>query len=392
MKVVKIYIPGRFEDAFLYRGWLVAVTEEKSLRFVALSRITSAIKGSEQSDPWPSLLFLRNDWINSEQFECLTRNNSVRRALLKSLSAFAERIHYINLAETAFRELDPNLPCDLVYDLNIYYGRVYFGTDCGLFDADFDWRHEPEMQQNAAERRLEAKCLSTSARYSSINASCGSEGLFTAFDEFGSLNHHDRTNLEQVAPISLRTMWLRYDVVNYETRTKPTLLHSSTENSDVMGFESENRVVTSFQSTGTLNELSGYLSGAENIDARDIRFVFNSSNVFFIHTRQGYFYSLGVKRDENDLPRFSWTKSYKGQNGRIVSAHPLRGATTLIETDKRVLMFAQNNWYRVFDGEVISIKTFNRSRRFQHLACLVKSDGIVLASWYDDSKLKQLAV
>ncbi|MGA7701930.1 MAG: hypothetical protein WCB27_20165, partial [Thermoguttaceae bacterium] len=80
MRTVSIFIPGRFEDAFLYFGRLVALTENQSLRFYNMERLIESLE-EEFPDAIPLLtwLFVRNDWLASGQFKSLMQSPELRR-------------------------------------------------------------------------------------------------------------------------------------------------------------------------------------------------------------------------------------------------------------------------------------------------------------------------
>jgi len=88
---------------------------------------------------------------------------------------------------------------------------------------DIDWNQDTTTILGKPKKRLDARCLNASARYGAITASCGDDGLFTAFDDFGWANLQKHTDMERLAEKSLRSAWFDYDLVNYPTYTEPVL-------------------------------------------------------------------------------------------------------------------------------------------------------------------------
>lgn len=114
--------------------------------------------------------------------------------------------------------------------------------------------------------------------------------------------------------------------------------------------------------------------------------------MIFIHTTDGHFYSLGMLHPEleesaGDIgEKVRFTKTYKGANVRILSVNST-GLGLVIETDNQVLLFAQNEWFHVFESEVLSVRTFPRSKRFRNIVIITNEEGIWIISLFDDSKL-----
>ncbi|MCX6381002.1 MAG: hypothetical protein NT023_16265, partial [Armatimonadetes bacterium] len=72
MKVLSIRIPGRFEDAFIYQGHLLAITEDLSMRRYSLEGLVDSLHSEFPSgQPVLEHLFLRNDWLCNAQFKAL---------------------------------------------------------------------------------------------------------------------------------------------------------------------------------------------------------------------------------------------------------------------------------------------------------------------------------
>src|SRR5271165_5687988 len=98
------------------------------------------------------------------------------------------------------------------------------------------------MRRMAARSMKASRCVSTSAKYGTINASCGNEGLLSAIDDFESSGHARFPGLELTAEKSLRSSRLDHDVVNYAAVDSLTLLVNAFEREK--GFEREGKVLT----------------------------------------------------------------------------------------------------------------------------------------------------
>lgn len=64
MKLLRLFIPGSYEDAQLYMGHLVAVDSERVLRLVEVERLAQQLESRYPA--WQGVLtfaFARNDWL-----------------------------------------------------------------------------------------------------------------------------------------------------------------------------------------------------------------------------------------------------------------------------------------------------------------------------------------
>ena len=180
----------------------------------------------------------------------------------------------------------------MILDAVFYASRLYLGTTSGLFDYDIDWQG---LTVDRSRKRHDARCVSATAEYGAVNASCENDGLFTGYDEFGWRHHpaNGSADLTQSAPASLRTAWYGTDLVNYDGPTEPELLSASVERVSGGGgaTDRDRQVVTRFSSpSDDLDDLVRELSVQREVPSEDVQFVWNSSRAFFINTySHGFF-------------------------------------------------------------------------------------------------------
>jgi hypothetical protein len=400
MKIAKLFIPGSFEDAYIYRGQLIVLTEERSLRVYSLNTLIATIeKNIKGISPILTYLFLRNDWLGSEQFKMQSGNVGFRRAFLKSFELFPQPYLELSHGRLESQEETIDIDASVLLDMSIYNGRMYIGADTGFYHLDLDWDFDRPgvgfISQDPV-KRLDARCLSSSAKYGAVNASCGDNGLFTFIDEFGSMGLSSSQETK-TAERSVRTAWLNYDLINYADSISPTLLKSDHESvagsrrfNQSRNLERERTVLTDIgHQRFDLSYLIGIVraDNGNNLDTNHIQYVYNSSSVMFVHTSTGNFYSLGLKTMSDMRPRISFTRTYKGPNVRILSARSSR-VGLVIETDDRVLLFANSKWIPLVDSEVLSVRTFPSSRRFQNVAVVTNEEGVFLISMFDEESHK----
>ena len=91
MKILRLFVPGKFEDAQLYMGHLVVFTTERDARLVELQDLTTRLEARYPS--WKGVLtfaFARNDWLTGGVMTALTQNPSLASALNTAVDEVAE--------------------------------------------------------------------------------------------------------------------------------------------------------------------------------------------------------------------------------------------------------------------------------------------------------------
>ena len=287
MTILKLFFPGEFEDAYVYMGRLVTLTGNRSVRFHDLDEITAKLEeGYPDLAPALQLAFARNDWLASEQFRSICRSPGVYSAIREAYARFPQPAIVIEEGLDYRPEEDLKIKARVLLDLLIYNSQVYVASDAGLYRMTLDLASGDYL--GVPETKLEARCLSTTAGYGSVHASCGDEGLFSSFDEGSSSLSSRESEMHAVAVSSFRTQWLGYDLVSYSTATSPLLLHSQREEAESAGPERERKQIIGFDEEHLdLGYLLKALVIKRKLAADDLQFVYNSSRTFFVRTYDG---------------------------------------------------------------------------------------------------------
>ncbi len=392
MKVVSLRFPGNFEDAFLYMGRLITITENHSVCIYDMKNIVSKLQEDENLLNAPTLLFLRNDLIDQEQFRNQLHDESGKAAFIKAVDKIESKSIQIDTDFLEAVEWDLKIKADILLDLNIYNRRLYIGTNTGLYHLDLDWESENTMPINKAQKRLEAKCINTTAKFGTVNASCGSEGLFSFLDDF-DLGVNNTRKEKHLPEYSLRTAWLNFDVVNYSTPIAPTLFHSlktqfqQEKIEPRKNFEEESWIVTDLkESKFNFNSLFVNSNFHNITDLNNIQFVYNSSRSLFLCTHDGNLFTLGLQNDNSSVPSISYGSKYTGLGRSVSSIHTLgiRKAGIILEMDEQVLLFAHGKFIPIFNSEVISIRTFAGSKHYKNIVSLTTSNEVLLIAIFDE--------
>jgi hypothetical protein len=398
MRAVSLSFPGRFEDAFLYMGRLFTITENHSVRVYDMESIVNKIEDDKALLDAPTLLFFRNGWIDSERFRPRLDDELSKNAFLRAIDKLESEPIQITADYAHPTEWDLNITADVLLDLNIYNRRAYIGTNKGLYHLDLDWEAESITPVSKAQKRLDAKCVHTTARYGTVNASCGSEGWFSFLDDF-ELGTSNARREKHVPEYSLRTNWLDFDVVNYATTISPTLFSSVrssafqalSESKSNFNFEQENWIVTDLADEEfSLDSLFNDLNHGFSLEK--LQFVHNSSQALFLSTYDGYLFALGLKRDGFSAPTISYVSKFEGLQGLVSSLHTVRAGGSpglVLETDEQILLFAHRKFIPLFHDEVISIRTFSYAQHYRNVVSITTSDKVILVAIFDDDAIMQ---
>ena len=387
MRILRLFLPGRYEDAQLYMGHLVAFTDERDARVVELQRLTTNLE-SKYPD-WKGVLtfaFARNDWLTGGVMTALARNPAVAGAMNKTVRQVERADLTLSAGDVELLPLQGyTQEADVILDSVLYGSRLYLGTTSGLFDYDIDWQR---LIVDASRRRLEARCVSANAEYGTVNASCEDEGLFTGYDEFGWRDHSNNgaPDMRQTADRSLRASWYGTDLVNYEGPTEVALLHGTVEevSVDLGWIEGERKLVTRFSApSDDLNDLVRELETQREVPMDDVQFVWNSSRAFFINTHEHGFFTA-YRKVTPDTEEVRLTR-HGATDGRVVAVHPFaRG--WVVETDFRAYVLTGGRLIELVDQEPLSVRTFEGSKRFRRLVAVTVETGIYLLSAIDEFK------
>ena len=383
MRILKLFIPGDFEDAQLYMGYLLAFTADRQLRIVELEPLTHALH--ERYPMWRGLLtfaFARNDWLVTSQFHTLMSNDAFADPLRAVIDHFPAEGLEVDVDPNAEELLGFSVEGDVLLDTLFYASRMYIGTEAGFFDFDVDWQSK---QVSRSRKRLDARCVSASAEFGAVNASCEEEGLFTGYDEFGWSTAADGGQLRHTANRSFRTAWYRTDLVNYDSLTHSSLLKGRTEEVDATygGASRTRKLVTELSvERESLDFLLEELSRQKSLESDQIQFVWNSSGAFFVNTFERGFFTIIWSRSEDQAKERVIVTEYPGVTGRVVSVHR-SGAGVIVETDFSCHLFSEGSFISLLDEEALNVRTFSSSKRYRNLMAATVEEGVYLIAIVD---------
>ncbi len=399
MKIIKLFLPGRFEDAYLYKERLLILTEGRTLRVYHLKHLLDNLENKYPDlAPVIAMMFANNNWQQDRLFKSFLKNPNIADIMSRIFEKFPQPHLEVQEIDALQTEEEVKITGPTLLDLLAYNQRLYIGASSGFYHLDVDWtvnktgRNGDTFIKGMPVRRIDARCVNTLAGFGSINASCGNEGLFVALDEFRWIDKDKNylPELKQQDSRSLRTLWSDYNLVNYSSYEDPLYLGNGYKRlATGGGIERERRVITSIgEKSYQIGSLFNHIRQKYDIEQSSIQYSYNTNNTFFVHTYYGNFYSASITFPIDRDPEIRRKKTFKGKESRILSAHPL-DLGTVIETDDDIFLFANEEWFHIHESEALSIRTFPRSEPYQNITAITLEDGLLLVSVFDDEKILQ---
>src|SRR6266851_1060976 len=132
VKILRVFLPGDFEDAYVYMGWLIVLTSRRSLRLYNMEQAADNIDASHpRASPVAHYFFARNDWFRSGPFRALMSHDELSRLFWQSTEGFPASLdassHFVLASE-----YDLGIESSVLLDLACYGGRLYIGASDGF--------------------------------------------------------------------------------------------------------------------------------------------------------------------------------------------------------------------------------------------------------------------
>ena len=390
MRTVTLFIPGTFEDAYLYMGWLVVVTAGRSFRFYDLDDIVAESNNLAPSSAYiADLMFRHNEWLTSPQFRSLIKTSSAAQDIVTQFDRFPKP--YLQIpASVPFEEHEVRIGTNLVLDYFIYNRQIYLGGKDGVFSAFVDWDNDVPSLPNEFQRRLDARCVNLTGRFGAVVASCGDDGLLWSAEDAYWRHETESSDWDRAEDKSVKARWLANGIINYKTAVDPNLLGiRKTRPRERLSDDEGELIVTAIGEERIplqqflLSEIRRHTPDV--FDANLIQYIFNSDKVVFIFTFEGHFFAVDVKARKVGPPALRFSHTYKGAGTRILSAATTKlGA--VVETDQRIFHFADGDWTPVLDSAALSVRTFPTAKNFHNLISVTTEDGVYLVGVFDDTR------
>lgn len=379
--VPSVRILGSFEDAYIYSGYLIAVFTDGSVRGLSMDVIHDcAVALRPQHEALLRLTLLRNDWLDSEQGRLWLAIPSVSKALVADaeLLSVDPLVVDVPVSEWEMMCAVPVLP---VLDIRAYGMRLFVCTDSGLFELCMESTGYGRLGiARGLERILDARVVYVTSRIGGVAASAENAGVF-----FGSIPETtgDRTRIvKQVSLPSVRTGWSAFDVVNYTSQTSFDYIRNHAESlrdypvwHSTDGEAHSKMRVTSF-ATETFEQLENSMPEGEPPSL-----LFNSSDRLYLIAANGQVQSAGIDRSSATPQvrrmRIETQSPIPRKLGRALSAFAFR-KSLVVEFFEYVVLFSGATRTTLVDRPVVSVRSFQGSRRWKNTILTCDEEGLTL--------------
>lgn len=353
---------GRFEDAFLYMGQLVAVRDDRTLVQADLADLISRCFPDPAEFVVAEMFLLRNDFLEAPGVNRLLGLSGVR-AQVEDVAVTAE----MDILDDEWLETDDFskvLPDGDVLDLKVYAQRLFVATTKGMLHSDLI-DDDNGVRLRPSVRRTDARCLSITAKSGSVVASCGDDGLIISFDEFRELGAKVRNHRRHADVRSLRAGWLGYHLVNYSSPAAAETFRSKYNRVDrkasvITGMKRDDDIIA-----------------PETSDWANATFTFNDYNTFFTRFADT---SFTVRTRSWHAGRLGRTlKSFGGFIKQPVSVTTCLSGI-VVETFDQVLLVREDSVEPIFDGQAVAVRTFPNSRHYRNIILIITDESLQLIS------------
>ena len=404
MKPIRIFLPCKCLDAYVYSGHIFAVFQDGRLRTIPLNKVFHVL-----CDIYPqfrgifALAFLRNDWLLNSQAATYFYIQESFEAIKKAWQDATLEGFLVELNDTNDWTVLWEVPSMPVYDIRLYAMRIYLAHRQGIHEGQLLSGVDTIYHHNGLNKIFDARTINISARSGELMFSADNEGLF-----HGSLwNEVEKTLVDQkpYAKKSLRTGWTGFDIINYEKNSYFSYLRNEVtvrdkrpfRYSDLDELSEKKEIVQVAADTYSMDEVLQRLS----FKSYDVQFCFNNSYASFFFLQDGQFLRVNWFKDSNndirlrsrvhDLPKL---KDESEPN--IIADKPCSAITfpsgSIVEYFDRVTLVHDNRIVELENSPVISVRTFPTSKRFKRLICITREDGIALHTVFPtDEEISNLA-
>jgi hypothetical protein len=395
LRTLKIRIPGKWEDAWLYRGSLILWTTESDIYWVDLDQLETVLRGQHG----PHLAFLSNQLVlrserkASSDFVALRGLPDVFAALLEPILSEPDTVLSIEGAPIEVAPIE-RIPGH-VLDTQVYGNRVFSATDEGIYETQFSPKFpssdSPLLQLTS---HPSTSIISGAGR---IAASLGEGGLISRAVDFGDgaswWVYADELNArpQKLADYSRRVSRSSVHLLNYGESSIPTFFYADTVTQQSGAFRES--ITTDYhagdridhQLRDLLLEPSGDATDAQPDDFR----VYGNANYRLLARAAGKTNIVGLlpdakKKSVSVRHDRTYAKSERLAlgDGPPLSVHALASGIA-IETFEGLSVLGAEGIYSIEREQCVQVRTFPHSKRYRDTLVAVCEDHLDLVGFVE---------
>src|SRR5205807_7823983 len=128
VEAFRVFVPGAYDNAFLYMGHLIAVAPDRTLLQADFERIVGEATANEKYEPIARLFLLRNDLLHNEGTQTILRDSDIAAIVAKRIGATAGAFLIDPDVWVATTDFETALGQATALDLQIYAQRLFLAT------------------------------------------------------------------------------------------------------------------------------------------------------------------------------------------------------------------------------------------------------------------------
>lgn len=378
MQPVKITIPGRYWDSFIYKGRLYLFGVDGDVTSIAWEQLVDDVAVSDEEKVALICAFLRSDYLYQSDVQVLLKDPEVRQVISKKFQRLAQQDLSITEAYLSRHEKGrQDNPCPFPHaDLEIYKDKLYVTSASGVFQATCNKKTKYPISTRL-KKLWDAPVLGASASYGSIALAAGSEGLYELEIEPGF--YSDMKDPCQLAKNACRDCGWAYYSVFASSDASGYMAEFKKDRHDGLGVNVEGHYERTFSGVDTAMDIfgsEGFSWGTQDklcqAAAGEIKVAKYEPWAEFPEDR---IFLLG------SVPLEAW-------KGEVVGAGTASFGV-VVELENALVVLPSTGQAVTLPGEPVNWRVFPRSRRYENQLHAVYDDRVEVFSFNQDYLVDQ---
>lgn len=374
MQPVKMVIPGKYWDSFIYKGRLYIFGMEGDIRSIAWDEFISEWRVPDESRIAFVCAYLRSDYLYSSEVQDLLRDSEVQPVIRRKFEYLSRiELHATEAMLGRFQKGRQQNPIQFPHaDIEIYTDQLFVGSAHGLYQATCNKKNKYPVSTKP-KKKWDGPVLSMSASYGALALAAGGEGLFEHQISSGyRWNSAEETH--QVADIKCRDCsWAYYSI--FASSDSSGYLAEFRKNSDDTYGNDADRSFDKIETAEQIFGSGGYSWGVQDKLCQARR------NSIKVVKYEPWKRDEAPIRDLGDIEFESW-------KGDIVSACTTNFGM-IVELENALVVFPSDGQPVTIPGEPVNWRVFPRSRRYENQLHVCYEDRMEIYSFNHDYLVDQ---
>jgi hypothetical protein len=380
MQPIKITIPGRYWDSFIYKGRLYLFGLDGDIRSVSWESLIANCLVPDDTKVAFICAFERSDYLYQSDVQVLLRDPEIQEVVRKKFNRLSKLD--LQISENFLRVHEKGRqdnPCPFPHaDLDIYKDRLYVGSSSGLSHTSCN-RKTKYPVGTRPKKKWDGPVLGISASYDTIAMAAGSEGLFEL--NLNKYSYSGESDVKNLSGIACRNCgWAYYSVfASSDNSGYMAEFRKETNNDFEFGFDGGHGYTRSFEKLDTAFDIfgsEGYSWGTQDklcqASAQEIKVVkyepWNSNP------------ELRIKK-LGSVALEPW-------KGEVVSAATANFGV-VVELENAIVVLPSAGKPVTLPGEPVNWRIFTRSRRYENQLHVIYDDHLEVLSFNQDYLVTQ---